>query len=122
MQYNNSLWISSLSETIPSSWEKFISFLKNPSLNSFVLKPSTQYEIRKLISQLHNEKALGLTSIPVTIFKHNADILSRPLSFISNQSFAEGILSDILKIAPVRAIHKKGDTHIVSNCHPISLL
>ena len=98
------------------------SFLKNPSLNSFVLKPSIQYEIRKLISQLHNEKALGLTSIPVTIFKHNAGILSRPLSLITNQSFAEGTFPDIPKIAPVSAIRKKGDTQTVRNYHPISLL
>ena len=64
-----------LSKTIPSSQNKNLRFFKNRSLNSLLLKPNTQYEIQKLISNLHNTKALCSTSIPATIFKNNLDIL-----------------------------------------------
>ena len=77
----------SLAKTIPQSNKNFKNFLNNSSLNSFVLKPVTHDEVRKRISQLNNRKALGLTSIPVTILKDNIDVLVRPLTFITNQSF-----------------------------------
>ena len=81
-----------------------------------MLKPVTHDEVRKLISQLNNRKALGPTS------KDNIDILARPLTLILNQSFEQGIFPEILKIVQVSPIHKKEDTVIVSNYHPISLL
>ena len=111
-----------LSKTIPQSKKNFKNFLNNSSLNSFVLKPDTHDEVRKLTSQLNNRKALGLTSIPVTILKENIDVLVRPLTLILNQSFGQGIFPEILKIAQVWLIHKKKDTVTVSNYRPISLL
>ena len=76
----------------------------------------------KNISHLNNRKALGPTSILVTILKDNIDILVRPLTFILNQSFEQGIFPEILKIVQVSPIHKKEDTVTVSNYHPIFLL
>ena len=112
----------SLSKTILQSKKNFTNFLNNSSLNSFVLKPVTHDEVRKLVSQLNNRKALGPTSIPVTILKDNIDVLVRPLTLILNQSFEQGIFPEILKIAQVSPIHKKEDTVTVSNYRPISLL
>ena len=57
---------SSLSKTIFQS-KNFKNLLNNSSLNSFVLKLVTHDEVRKLISQLNNRKALGPTSILITI-------------------------------------------------------
>ena len=79
-------------------------------------------EVRKLVSQLNNRKALGPTSILVTIRKDNTDILVRPLSLVLNQSFEQGILPEVLKIAQVLPIHKKEDIVTISNYRPISLL
>ena len=59
----------------------------------FVLKPVTHDDIQKFISQLNNQKALGPTSIPVKILKDNINVLVRPLAFIFNQSFEQGIFS-----------------------------
>ena len=112
----------SLSKTIPQSKKNFENFLKNSSLNLFVLRPVTHDEVQKLISHLNNRKALGPTSILVTILKDNIDILVRPLTFILNQSFEQGIFPEILKIVQVSPIHKKEDTVTVSNYHPIFLL
>ena len=71
------------------------------------------------LSQLNNRKALAPTSVPVTIFKDSTDVLVRPLSFILNQSFEQGIFFEIQKVSP---IHKKEDTLTVSNYRTISLL
>ena len=79
----------SLSKTIPQSKKNFKNFLNNSSLNSFVLKPVTHDEVRKLISQLNNRKVLGPTSILVTILKDNIDVLVRPLTLILNQSLSK---------------------------------
>ena len=76
----------------------------------FVLKPVTHNELRKLVSQLNNRKALGPTSIPVTILKDNIDNLVRPLTLTLNQLFEQGIFPEILKIVQVLPIHKKEDT------------
>ena len=112
----------SLSTSILQSKKNFKNFLNNFSLNSFVLKPVTHDEVRKLVSQLNNQKALGPTSIPVTILKDNIDVSVRPLTLILKQSFEQGVFPEILKIAQVSPIHKKEDTVTVSNHRPISLL
>ena len=76
-----------LSKTILDSSKPFKNFLKNSSLNSFLLKATSEDEVHKLISQLSKEEALGPLSIPVVILKDNVNILSTPLSFIINRSF-----------------------------------
>ena len=96
-------------------------FLRNSSLNSFLLKATSENEVHKLISQ-NKGKALGPLSIPVTILKDNVNILSTPLSFIINRSFEQGVFPESLKTAQVTPVHKKEDTLTISNYRPISLL
>ena len=113
----------SLSKTIPQSKKKVKSFLFNSLLNSFVLKPVIHDDVRKhihIISQLNDQKALGSTSILVTILKDNIDVLVRLLTLILNQLFEQSIFFEILKIAVILTIHKKEDT--VTDCiyRPIS--
>ena len=111
-----------LSKTILDSSKPFKNFLKDSSLNSFLLKATSEDEVHKLISQLNKAKALGLLSIPVTILKDNVNILSTPLSFIINRSFGQGVFPVSLKTAQVRPVRKKEDTLTISNYHPIALL
>ena len=113
-----------LLKTILDSSKPFKNFLKNSSLNSFLLKATSEfmYFIHKLISQLNKGKALGPLSIPVTILKDNVNILSTPLSFIINRSFEQGVFPESLKTAQVTPVHKKEDTLTISNYRPISLL
>ena len=107
------------SKTILNSSKSFKNFLKNSSLNSFLLKATSEDEVHKLISQLNKGKALGPLSIPVTILKDNVNILSTPLSFIINRSFDQGVL---LKTAQVTPVHKKEGTLTIRNYCTISLL
>ena len=111
-----------LSKTILDSSKPFKNFLKNSSLNSFLLKATSEDEVHKLISQLNKGKALGPLSIPVTILKDNVNILSTPLSFIINRSFEQGVFPESLKTAQVTPVHKKEDTLTINNYRPISLL
>ena len=111
-----------LSKTILDSSKPFKNFLKNNSLNSFLLKATSEDEVHKLICQLNKGKALGPLSIPVTILKDNVNILSTPLSFIINRSFEQGVFPESLKTAQVTPVHKKEDTLTINNYRPISLL
>ena len=111
-----------MSKTILDSSKPFKNFLKNSSLNSFLLKATSEDEVHKLICQLNKGKALGPLSIPVTILKDNVNILSTPLSFIINRSFEQGVFPESLKTAQVTPVHKKEDTLTISNYRPISLL
>ena len=54
-----------LSKTILDSSKPFKNFLKDSSLNSFLLKATSEDEVHKLISQLNKAKALGPLSILV---------------------------------------------------------
>jgi hypothetical protein len=45
-----------------------------------------------------------------------------PLTYICNDSFAQGIFPDRLKFAVVKPILKNGDKYEPSNYRPISLL
>ena len=61
-------------------------FLGNSSLNSFLLKRTSEDEVHKLTSQLHKGKLLGSLSIQVTTLKDNANMSLNRLSFIINRS------------------------------------
>ena len=106
----NNLFINigpNLSKTILDSSKPFKNFLKNSSLNSFLLKATSEDEVYKLISQLNKGKALGPLSIPVTILKDNVNILSTPLSFIINRSFEQGIFPESIKNCASHASSQK---------------
>ena len=75
-----------LSKTIPKYKYQFINFFNISSLNSFV-KPVSHREIRKLISQLNNQKALYPTSILVTILQNNIFAFVKPMILTLRQSF-----------------------------------
>ena len=76
-----------LSKTIPKYKYQFINFFNVSSLNSFVLKPVSHREIRKLISQLNKQKALYPTSILVTILQNNIFAFVKPMILTLRQSF-----------------------------------
>ena len=91
-------------------------------MNSFLLKPTSEDEVHKLISQLNKGKALGPLRFPVTILKGNVYILSNPLSFIVNLLFEQCIFPESLTTAQVMLVHKRKNTFTISNYHPIYFL
>ena len=71
---------------------------------------------------MKTKKASGPNSIATKILKLFKKEFSKPLSDIINLSFNQGVFPNLLKIANVTPIHKKGGKLDCNNYRPISLL
>ena len=78
-------------------------------------------EINKIIDKLKN-CAVGWDNLPAIIFKENKNILSCILTHIVNLSLEQGSFPSELKIANIIPIFKAGETEIIGNYRPVSLL
>ena len=85
------------------------------SKQSMFCSPTTNSEIEKIIFSLKNNKSPGPDNIGPKIIKSIADIVTEPLSFIYNMSFAKGIVPHQLKISKVIPVYKKGNRNSVGN-------
>lgn len=90
--------------------------------NSIFINPTDRAEVLYLIKKIKNKKSYGFDELPPTLIKECAAELAEPLSFLINQSFAEGIVPDLLKIALVKPLHKKDSRADPNNYRPIALL
>ena len=87
-----------------------------------VRKPTTQYEVEKLIKDLPNKESYGHDMISNTLLKSFGNSISLPLTIIFNQLISEGIFPDQMKIAEIIPPYKgKGSDQLV-NYRPVSLL
>jgi len=84
--------------------------------------PITPDEIVRIIHNFPNNKAPGNDNISTKILKEISDNIMLPLIYIFNLSFMTGIVPDLLKVAKVIPIYKKGEKHLPGNYRPISLL
>jgi hypothetical protein len=110
-----------LDKKIPKSNIDPISFLtKNYTINLF-LEPTTEHEISKVVENL-KDCAVGWDLFPAAIFKENKIPLSKILCHIVNLSLGQGVFPGELKLANLVPIFKAGDTEVVGNYRPISLL
>ena len=67
-------------------------------------------------------KSPGPYSVPVTILKIIRDYISEHLAFLVNDSFTGDNFTDILKLARITPIFKKGSRFDKDNYRPISVL
>ena len=79
-----------------------------PPRDSFFLSPIAPEEIETEISNLKIGKAVGPSSIPVSILKILKGALSEPLQIIFNASILTGIVPERFKLARVIPVFKKG--------------
>ena len=87
--------------------------------NTIFLSPAVLEGIEDLISSMKTNKASGPNSIPTNILKLFKKEFSKPLSDMINMSFNQGVFPNILKIANVIPIHKKGDKLDCNKYRPI---
>ena len=86
------------------------------------LSPTVPEDVEDLISSMKTNKTSGPNSIPTNILKLFKKEFSIPLSDMINMSFNQGVFTNVLKVANVIPIHKKGDKLGCNNYRPISLL
>jgi exonuclease III len=110
-----------LDKKIPTTNTCPLSFIpKNYTIN-LILDPVTDQEISRIICKLKN-CAVGWDNFPSSILKDNKVLLSTILKHIINLSLEQGIFPKELKIANIVPIFKAGDTEIIGNYRPVSLL
>jgi len=79
-------------------------------------------EVYNIICELESNKAAGSDGIPCKIIKALKDKLADSLVCIINKIISEACYPDILKLATVVPVYKKGDSQDPKNYRPISLL
>lgn len=111
-----------LASTINSSRDinKFASL--SPLNNSIYLHPATKQEIIVLIKDLDTNKSCGPDQIPASFLKQHHNVFSVLLRDVFNHSIDTGDFPEFLKTAKVIPLHKGGDSTLVSNYRPISIL
>jgi len=82
----------------------------------------TPHEIELIVSTFQDNKAPGPDNIGPKLLKGVLDSLLDPLVYIFNLSFATGKVPQLLKIAKVIPVYKKGERTDPTNYRPISLL
>ena len=64
----------------------------------------------------------GYDNIPISVFKHNVDIIGLVVTEICNRSFTSGKFPNSLKMAKIKCIFKIGSRSDVNNYRPITIL
>ena len=100
----------------------FMKYTPYSNKNSMFCSPVTPDEIVKIIQRLPNNKAPGMDGINSKILKVICNSISPPLAHIFNLSFTTGEVPELLKVAKVIPIYKKGERNQPGNYRPISLL
>ena len=97
-------------------------FLIKPISSSFILKQVEEKTINEIINKLPPKTSSGYDEISLKLLKKLKNPLIKPLTVIVNQMINTGIFPQMLKIAKVVPLYKKGDKNLLINYRPISLL
>jgi len=102
--------------------KSFSDYLKNPSQNKFSFTQVTAQDVAKAIDSLKPKTSCANDKISNKLLKAMRNELSVPLMLIINQSIEMGIFPDLLKTARVTPLYKKGDSSLLDNYRPVSVL
>ena len=83
---------------------------------------TTPDEVSGIIRSLDPAKASGPDGIGSRIIKNTCLSIKHTTSRLFNQSFEQGKVPSMWKMANVTPIYKKGDRQLVNNYRPVSLL
>lgn len=100
------------------SFESYFENLNN-SIETTIL---SEEELIKSFKSLKRNKAAGIDDISSNVVLQIADELKTPLLHIFNSSINTGNVPEKLKIAKVTPIFKSGQSSVLSNYRPISVL
>ena len=109
-------------KTIPQTDKDPMSYLKNPSVNSMFLFPTSKEETINLSKKLAKKSSIGPDGIPTNLILDSMEELGEVIVNCINSSFEKGVFPDCLKKATVIPLHKKKSKKDPSNYRPVSLL
>jgi len=89
---------------------------------SFSFETLERADVLKEILKLNSTKACQESDIPTRVIKENSEIFADFLLSPLNNTIKEGHFPDILKLADVTPIFKKGSKNLKENYRPISIL
>ena len=104
-----------------SNKSPFTIYLTSPC-TSFYFPYTNASCILMFIQGLKPKSSAGYDHLSSKVLKDTNDILSTPLSIITDQSLCSGIFPSKLKIAKVMHLFRKGDIQLFGNYRPIYLL
>ena len=78
-------------------------------------------EVVDIIQSVPN-KGGNINTIPITVYKSISNLIAPIVVDIFNSSLSEGVLPDVLKLSRVVPVYKSGNSGIVCNYRPISIL
>ena len=113
---------NNLAKNIPLSRKNFTDFLGPLNHNSIFFLPTNRNEIINIVSKLKNKKSSGFDEIDNVILKSIILSIVDPLVHIFNLSLLHGKFPNLMKIAKIIPLFKKGDKLELGNYRPISLL
>lgn len=100
----------------------FNTFLTDRPMCTFNFEATNEDFVSRCVDNLQSKSSCGHDLISTKLFKACKSALCTPLTIIINQSLLSGIFPDLLKIAKVIPIFKKGKNDLIDNYRPISLL
>ena len=89
---------------------------------NFTLLKITESKLCKLVKKLKPKTSSGLDDISNIFLQKAINVVKEPLCRIFNMSIDEGIFPEIKKIAKLTPLLKGGETYVLDNFCPISLL
>ena len=112
-----------LAQTIPPSNRSFMDFfLENRVSNSIFFDAVLETEVLDLVKNLKSKKSAGHDGLSNSCLIEIIPDIVKPLTHILNLSLCSGTVPQIMKLAKVVPIFKKGDALLLNNYRPISLL
>ena len=113
----------SMADAISSGLARNFNFsATNKNSNSLFLTPSCPQEVFNVIKKLKIKTARRTNDVEAVFIKYANPVISKFLSDMCNVCLSEGTYPDLLKIAEVVPIFKKGERNKMTNYRPISLL
>ena len=120
----NSFFINigpSLAEKIEPMNDPPSTFMQKQNPETMILEPVIMHEVKTIISRLKDGSS-GWDQISSRVVKSTYESFLMPLTHIMNISILHGVFPSEMKIARVIPIFKAGDSMLMSNYRPVSVL
>lgn len=112
---------TNLANKIPATDKDPTDYITTSVVNSLFLRPVDDMEVKNIITSLKNSSA-GWDGINAKVVKRSCYIYLHLLTYLFNLSLEQGTVPKELKIAKVVPLFKNGNSMLIKNYRPISIL